>query len=149
MGLAVCLGLTRADAAAPTALEALWRSVAGRRAATAGSVLALVLATSTTNAFIAGASRLGDRLVFARRPEAPVPRAVITFIGLYAGVGMVAVVALAHASLAVPLHGTSGLFVLTYLLCGLSGLRVLPRRQLWMPSVVIAATALLLASLLV
>jgi len=146
LGCAVVLGLASRAASGPTALETLWRMQAGKAAVAVGAATAVCLALGTANAFVAGASRLGDRLLFAARPETAVPRLTTALIGGYAAVGVVAVVRLAGGSLAIPLLIASTLTLVAYVLCALSGLRVLPGRQRWMPLTVVLVAVLLLAA---
>lgn len=121
---AVVLGLPLSLARMPAALFAIWRPTLGPTGAAVLSVIALGLATGTTNAFIAGASRLGDRLAFPGRDLLPVPNTMIGVIGGFAGLGILALTA-AGASLAVPLAASSGLVLVTYLLCAAAGWRLL------------------------
>ena len=136
---AVVLGLPRPLAGTPAALFAIWRPTLGPTGARVLSLIALCLATGTTNAFIAGASRLGDRLAFPRRASLAVPRTMIWVIGGFAGLGILAVT-VASASLAVPLAASSGLVLVTYLLCAAAGWRLLAGATRWAAGAAALAT---------
>ncbi len=140
---AVVLGLPRSLAGSPAALFAIWRRTLGPTASTVLSLVAVCLATGTTNAFIAGASRLGDRLAFPRRSPIAVPHTMIWVIGAFAGLGIL-VVTLARASLTVPLAASSGLVLVTYLLCAIAGWRLLAGPTRWAAGLAALATLAIL-----